>query len=68
MSVKIVRRTDISLSPGAEDADLQEGAVDVLRLFMNTANVSKVNKMVYERTRVVQEMYPQCWALVVMYR
>ena len=35
---------------------------------MNTANVSKVNKMVYERTRVVQEMYPQCWALMVMYR
>ena len=66
--LKFIRRTDINLTPETEGAELKDGTVDDFRYLENTIHVDDVDGLVYETTRVVEEVHPRRGTFLVAYR
>ena len=66
--LKFVRRTDINMFPESDGLEVREGVVDDFKYLEYTLHVDDVDGLVYEVTRVVNEVYQRRGSFIVAYR
>ena len=64
--VKFIRRAGINLTPFG--AEIKEGTVDKFRYFKSTIHTDTADGVLYETTRVVEEVNPRRETFFVAYR
>ena len=65
---KSIRRSDISLLPESGWAELKARGVEDFRYLENTIHVDDVDGLVYETTRIAEEVYSRRGTFIVAYR
>ena len=65
--LKFVRRTDINLIPESDGTEVREDDVHNFKYLENTLHIDDVDGLVYEVTRVVNEVYQRRGSFIVAF-